>query len=62
VNVDRAQRRAAISQQPTQASAPPRAAPPQQAPLPRDRSEIVAQMKQRTKGFPRSGGAAVPVR
>jgi hypothetical protein len=62
VNVDREKRRAAIQQQPSQAGIQQRPAAPQPAPQPRDRSDIVAQMKERTKGYPRRGGASVPVR
>lgn len=62
VTVDRGARRQAIPQQPNQASIRPRAPAQQQPDKPRDRSEIVQQMKLRTKGMPRSGGASVPAR
>jgi hypothetical protein len=60
VTVDRTARRAAIPQQPSRAAAPTRSATQQPAPQKRDSSEIVEQMKQRTKGMPRKGGANVP--
>lgn len=62
VTVDRTARRQAVQQQPSQSSIRP-ATPQQQAPAkPRDRSDIVADMKLRTKGHLRSGGAAVVAR
>ena len=60
VTVDRSARRAAIPQQPSRSAAPARSQTQQAVPQPRDRSEIVEQMKQRTKGMPRKGGASVP--
>lgn len=60
ITVDRAARRQSAPLQPARTAVPQRQPSAPAPAAPRDRSAIVEQMKLRTKGLPRRGGAAVP--